>query len=525
MVDRYTDLLGGNQTFAQVATSLLQDQRSKNKKDRRRQKQALIAGALLSAFDYNKLNKVAQNLDQAAVDKQFDIANKAQEWEAYSAYVQDDKQYKLAGGKQKSIIDAEGKEQAVINPYFKSKATLVFNELNPNFDTQYAGRSDRLSSRQVEIERVAKMMEKQHLEKSNILNLQPAAYNLDPEQYEKYKKIIPSQTNYLTKEEFYKPYNDYYRNKEKRIVDPSERSAVHALFGLFGPSRKRKENLDIKIAQEEEIINTLNNQYEQVSSLIDPLTVSYTNPDRFKYKQGEAILYAMDEKNIPQEFLRKNIIRNLQRSEYEDGVSQSQLQSIIITASVGFDELVAKRTQAQDEFKVKYQQEFAVGDQQATLPFDTDPKTGKRFVKAGFEDAYSQYVSLENVFIDTELGIGTEKSRALREATVKLEIERKKPVPDRDLILYYQGVIADASQSDISLTATREITDILADKSRTTALLTRYQDHLDREGKTDGPDGATLEGARLWWIDTYLTNYLAIQEKIKDKAIIPTTTN
>ena len=183
MVDRYTDLLGGNQTFAQVATSLLQDQRSKNKKDRRRQKQALIAGALLSAFDYNKLNKVAQNLDQAAVDKQFDIANKAQEWEAYSAYVQDDKQYKLAGGKQKSIIDAEGKEQAVINPYFKSKATLVFNELNPNFDTQYAGRSDRLSSRQVEIERVAKMMEKQHLEKSNILNLQPAAYNLDPEQY------------------------------------------------------------------------------------------------------------------------------------------------------------------------------------------------------------------------------------------------------------------------------------------------------------------------------------------------------
>ena len=517
MVDKYTDLLGGNQTFAQVATSLLQDQRSKNKKDRKRQKQALIAGALLSAFDYNKLNNVARNLEQAAVDKQFDIANKAQEWEAYSAYVQDDKQYKQAGGQQKPIIDAEGKEQAVINPYFKSKATLVFNELNPNFDAQYAGRSDRLSARQQEIERVAKQLEEQHLKKSNILNLQPAAYNLDAKQYEEYKKIIPSEGNYLTKEEFYKPYNDYYRNKERRIVDPSERSAVHALFGLFGPSRKRRDNLDAKLAQEEAIINTLNNQYEQVSSLIDPLTISYTDPDKFQYNQGEAILYAMNEKNIPQEFLRKNIIRNLQRPKYKDGVSQSQLQAIIITGTVGFDELVAKRNQAQDEFKIKYQQEFAVGDTQATLPFDTDPSTGKRFVKAGFEDAYAQYVSLENVFIDSELGIGTEKSRALREATVMLEIERKKPVSNqnRDLILYYQGVIADASQSDIALTATREITNILADTSRTNSLITGYKNFLEKE---EINEEATLEGARLWFIETYLTNYLAVQEEIKNQA-------
>lgn len=522
MVDKYTDLLGGNQTFAQVATSLLQDQRSKNKKDRKRQKQALLAGALLSAFDYNKLNNVAKNLDQAANDKQFDIANKAQEWEAYSAYVQDDKQYKQAGGKQ-SIKDAEGNDQEVLNEYFKSKSTLIFNELNPNFDAQYAGRSDRLSARQQEIERVAKQLEEQHLNKSGILNLQPAAYNLDAKQYEEYKNIIPSEANYLTKEEFYKPYNDYYRNKERRIVDPSERSAVHALFGLFGPSRKRRENLDAKLAQEELIITKLNNQYEQVSSLIDPLTISYTNPDRFKYQQGEAILYAMDEKNIPQEFLRKSIIRNLQRPEYENGVSQSQLQAIILNGTVGFDELVAKRNQAQAEFEERYQQEFAVatksGTQLKKLPFDTDPQTGKRFGKAGSDADYQQYLSLENVFIDSELGIGTTKSRALREATVLLDIERQKPPTDqnRDLILYYQGVIADASQSDIALTATREITNILADKSRTTALLTSYENHLD---KTNSAEEATLEGARLWWIDTYLTNYLSVQEKIKDKATI-----
>ena len=166
---------------------------------------------------------------------------------------------------------------------------------------------------------------------------------------------------------------------------------------------------------------------------------------------------------------------------------------------------------------IKYQQEFAVGDTQATLPFDTDPNTGKRFVKAGFEDAYAQYVSLENVFIDSELGIGTEKSRALREATVMLEIERKKPVSNqnRDLILYYQGVIADASQSDIALTATREITNILADTSRTNSLITGYENFLEKE---EINEEATLEGARLWFIETYLTNYLAVQEEIKNQA-------
>ena len=520
MVDKYTDLLGGNQTFAQVATSLLQDQRSKNKKDRKRQKQALLAGALLSAFDYNKLNNVAKNLEQAADDKQFDIANKAQEWEAYSAYVQDDKQYKQAGGKQQPIKDAEGNDQEVINEYFKSKSTLIFNELNPNFDAQYAGRSDRLSARQEEIERVAKQLEEQHLKKSNILNLQPAAYNLDAKQYEEYKKIIPSEGNYLTKEEFYKPYNDYYRNKERRIVDPSERSAVHALFGLFGPSRKRRENLDAKLAQEEAIINTLNNQYEQVSSLIDPLTISYTDPDKFQYNQGEAILYAMNEKNIPQEFLRKNIIRNLQRPKYKDGVSQSQLQAIIITGTVGFDELVAKRNQAQDEFKIKYQQEFAIATKSGTelkeLPFKLDDN-GNRVALKNKEDDFRQYTALENVFIDSELGIGTTKSRALREATVMLEIERKKPVSNqnRDLILYYQGVIADASQSDIALTATREITNILADTSRTNSLITGYKNFLEKE---EINEEATLEGARLWFIETYLTNYLAVQEEIKNQA-------
>lgn len=519
MVDKYTNLLGGNQTFAQVATSLLQDQRSKNKKDRKRQKQALLAGALLSAFDYNKLNNVAKNLEQASNDRQFDIANKAQEWEAYSEYVQDDKQYKQAGGKQ-TIKDVQGNEQDVINDYFKSKASLVFNELNPTFDAQYAGRSDRLSARQQEIERVAQLMEKQHLEKSNILNLQPAAYNLDAKQYEEYKKIIPSKDNYLTKEEFYKPYNDYYRNKETRIVDPSERSAVHALFGLFGSSRKRRENLDAKLAQEELIITKLNNQYEQVSSLIDPLTISYTNPDKFKYNQGEAILYAMDEKNIPQEFLRKSIIRNLQRPEYKTGVSQSQLQAIIINGTVGFDELVAKREQAQAEFEIKYQQEFSIatksGNQPKKLPFELDDK-GNRVALKNKEDDFRQYTALENVFIDSELGIGTTKSRALREATVMLEIEKGKPEEDRnrDLILHYQGVIADASQSEIALTATRELTDILTNQARTTALLTRYENYLDDNKSTEE---VTLEGARIFWTQTYLTNFLAVQEEIKNQA-------
>jgi len=520
MVDKYTDLLGGNQTFAQVATSLLQDQRSKNKKNRKKQKQALLAGALLSAFDYNKLNNVAKNLEQASVDQQFDIANKAQEWEAYSTYVQDDKQYKQAGGKQKTIKDAEGNDQEVINDYFKSKSTLIFNELNPNFDAQYAGRSQRLGERQTEIERVAKQLEEQHLNKSGILNLQPAAYNLDAKQYEEYKKIIPSEGNYLTKEEFYKPYNDYYRNKERRIVDPSERSAVHALFGLFGPSRKRRENLDAKLAQEELIITKLNNQYEQVSSLIDPLTVSYTDPDEFEYKQGEAILYAMDEKNIPQTLLRENLVRKLKRPKYANGLTPSQLNSLVITSTINFDELVAQRKKAQQDFKLKYKQTFA-GNELEQLPFSEKVITidGKEEIKRTItnKDKYEEYVILENIYIDEELKIGTQTSRDLRNALTMLDIEKKKLQENQnpDMILYYESVISDATDSDVATNATDELMKIRSSNANTKILLNNYEAYLTKNQYTDE---VNISNASDYYIEMYISNNKKIKAEIKEQA-------
>ena len=65
------------------------------------------------------------------------------------------------------------------------------------------------------------------------------------------------------------------------------------------------------------------------------------------------------------------------------------------------------------------------------------------------------------------------------------------------------------------MTATRELTDILTNQARTTALLTRYENYLDDNKSTEE---VTLEGARIFWTQTYLTNFLAIQEEIKNQA-------
>ena len=113
MAEDYTSLLGrSDQSWSDVASILLTEEKSKSKKGRRRQKRALIGGLLLSAWDSSKINKVVKNLQDADVDKQYDIAEATQKWDNYNEFITNDKQFILAGG--------EPKEKDEVNEYFKS---------------------------------------------------------------------------------------------------------------------------------------------------------------------------------------------------------------------------------------------------------------------------------------------------------------------------------------------------------------------------------------------------------------------
>ena len=97
----YTSLLGkSDQSWKQIATALLSEQQSKNKKSKRKQRRALVGALALSAWDNNKLNNVIRNLEDAKVDEQFAIAKATTNWEAYNTFISEDRKFMEAGGKE-----------------------------------------------------------------------------------------------------------------------------------------------------------------------------------------------------------------------------------------------------------------------------------------------------------------------------------------------------------------------------------------------------------------------------------------
>ena len=103
--DDYTSLLGrSNQSWGELAGTLLAEQKGKNKKAKSKQRKALVAGLLLSAWDNKKVNNVIRNLKEADVDKQYDIAEATSKWDAYNTFVTEDRGYVAAGGKKEIIL-------------------------------------------------------------------------------------------------------------------------------------------------------------------------------------------------------------------------------------------------------------------------------------------------------------------------------------------------------------------------------------------------------------------------------------
>ena len=146
----YTSLLGkSDQSWKQIATALLSEQQSKNKKAKRKQRRALVGALALSAWDNNKLNNVIRNLEDAKTDNQYQIADATVKWENYNMFITDDKGFIAAGG--------EPEKAEEINEYFKTVAAVNFNSANPNFEELYKNRANRHVEREEGINKLAKV--------------------------------------------------------------------------------------------------------------------------------------------------------------------------------------------------------------------------------------------------------------------------------------------------------------------------------------------------------------------------------
>lgn len=487
----YTSLLGRrDQSWSQIAATLLQDQQKKNKKQKKRQRRALIGGMLLSAWDNNQLANVSRNLREADNDRQYEIADATQKWDAYSKFVEVDKKVVEKG-------DIDVNKPDTLNTYFLEQAEAAFNKVNDDFDTRYAGRNDRYAIRENEITDIAKKLQADHLQKRKQIE---SAQNIDV-----YKGI---NRPYLTKEEFTKPWNEYYRAKESRVSDPSELSAVHKLFGLVGPARTRRLSLDRKMENYRNQINTLNKAYD---SLVSPTPIGdikrFYNPDAIQFTESEAILYLdkifTGEANQVLKRSIQNAVRekvpedDLNTAIAEDRISDTVLNSIILARSYDFDLSKEKREQLGKDFDKAW-----------------SARTGKSIDEIATLNVKDKevYDDERYVYVERGMGLEPEDQIKLREALVSIKAEELKGADkDINIIAYNQAIVENSTVSEKTKFAVSQFERIREDSNRYQLWLKRwdvYDQFLNDEGTKDLETGKTN-----YFIHLYNEIELALEAK------------
>ena len=512
--DDYTSLLGrSNQSWGELAGTLLAEQKGKNKKAKSKQRKALVAGLLLSAWDNKKVNNVIRNLKEADVDKQYDIAEATSKWDAYNTFVTEDRGYVAAGGKKGN--------------YFDTQAAIDFNKANPNFDDLYKNQRGRHAIRQDEITTRSEALKASHEKQRNTLN------------------IDASQSQpYLTREKFLKPYEDFYRTKQSRATDPSELSAVHSLFGLVGPAKKRRQALDAKLENYEE----MQKSYSKYDTLLDVPSYAYAktyyNPDDIGYTENDIL--RLVETTVENDSLQNLIVSKARRmiktngvvttyntAQNEKTISDSQLQALLLTTAVDFE----KATVQAEQYKVEFGDLYKVRRKVTELPFtveetyDTKGKVISRKRTVTDEDSYALYVAEEDIYVSQKLGLFDQDTVDLQNALLGKEYEEKinvtinkdtgeKTPNEPELINMYNKVILNSSTSSATIMAARDWTE----KQMETGWLAKFRDYLKDVRKIPAPevDDMNLNDLNTYYIAVSLEgfaskqNILKAQEKLKN---------
>jgi len=303
MAKDYTSLLGKSSgtSWGEIAGAYLTSGRKKDKKARN----ILLATLFFNAKEAQMQSRVLKNLKENDRQKTFDQAAVTDRWNAYNTLMDDDAAFKK-------------------NPnYFKLKAEAKFNEINPNFPTG----NDLLESEKQfkikEIEDYQKALETLHVEKLKTGNVGKR----------------------LSKEEFFKPFEDYYVSEQERISSPGNLSLVHKGWNFI--TGKKKEELTEQQIKD----NRAKATRGSFGFLLNPDEIKddavielYRDPNQFKLNKDEAALTILS--TVKDTDLQRSIISSLP----ESGITRNKLKATTISKSIDFDPLIAKIDRVNNQF-------------------------------------------------------------------------------------------------------------------------------------------------------------------------------
>jgi hypothetical protein len=309
-----------------------------------------------------------KNLKENERLKVFDQAKVTNRWNAYDTLMKEDEAYRK-------------------NPnHFMIQGEAEFAKLNPNFDLST---EDARKKRAKEINDWA--LNAKTLHESKIQN--PAFEGMDKR---------------MTKEEFFKPFEDYYVSRQQAITAPKELSIVHKAWDYLGGKKKDE------LSPQEIEANKNKALRGSFGFLLDPTEVRdgaeielFRDPNAFTLTKLEAQSRIIE--SVKDADLQRSLIRNLNKDTY----TTNELKSAMIVGSTNFDPILEKVSQAQSTFDTLWKQE------NTKVPLKDD-------------NNYNSYILRRTNYVEERSGLGDKDTIELRKKIYLLEDLKNKNVGEKD---------------------------------------------------------------------------------------------
>jgi len=345
-------------TFKDIAADFF----SGRSNDKKRARNVMIGSMLLGAKEMSMQNNVIKNLEENERQRTYDLANVTSKWEKYDELIKADEAYKA-------------------DPfYFRDKAKEKYNQVwgNKDLNMNLQENKDFMQKEIEDYERALKNLHEQKIKTGDI-------------------------DKRLTKEQFFKPFEDYYTTRQADIAAPKNLSIVHSAWNRLTKG-KQTPLTEAEITAKRGTATRSAFDY-----LLDPSVVSKTeqierkrDPSTVTYSKEEAQRFIVDTM-APTDPARGKALREFDFSKKTQW-TENDLTLYTVAAQTDFNSILEKNRVINNAFDATWKEENNVTE---------IPKTNS-------EEYLSYYLQKQNN-LDEANGTGSAEVRELRSNIFELE--------------------------------------------------------------------------------------------------------
>ena len=345
-------------TFKNIAADFFRG----NTNDKKRARNVMIGSMLLNAKEMSMQNNVIKNLEENERQRTYDLANVTSKWEKYDELMKADEAYKA-------------------DPfYFRDKAKEKYNQVwgNKDLNMNLQENKDFMQKEIEDYERALKNLHEQKIKTGDI-------------------------DKRLTKEQFFKPFEDYYTTRQADIAAPKNLSIVHSAWNRLTKGKQTplteaeitaKRGTATRSAFDYLLDPSVVSKTEQIERERDSSTVTYT--------KEEAQRFIVDTM-APTDPARGKALREFDFSKKTQW-TENDLTLYTVAAQTDFNAILEKNRVVNDAFDKVWMQENNV---------EEVPRTNSK-------EYLSYYLQKQNN-LDEANGTGNAEVRELRSNIFELE--------------------------------------------------------------------------------------------------------